>query len=476
MLNRTIAAVSTPYGRGGIAVIRISGDEAVEIAERVFSTACGKPLSEIPSRYSVYGEIVDNGTVIDDGMATVFRAPASYTGEDTVEISCHGGILLTEKVLSLCFAAGAVPAEAGEFTQRAFINGKLDLSKAEAVIGLIDAESEHQLKLNASHAQGVMKRCIDGYMSRITRLISSVYVCIDYPDEDLEDVGVEEMIESLTSLSADMEKTLDTYREGRAVNEGIRTVILGKPNAGKSSLLNRLLGEDRAIVTDIAGTTRDTIEERLLLGRIMLNICDTAGIRETDDKVERIGVERALEKAEAADVVLAVFDRSSPLDIEDRALITQVKKLWKMGKTVIAVANKSDDTWGFTTSELEGAIFGATDEERIAESDNEYQVYAVSALTGEGIEDLKRGIEERFASGEIDYNSVAVVSNARQYNAMKNAFDAVNRAKSTLLGGFSPDVCGLDLETALACLGEIDGRGVTEAVTDDIFHRFCVGK
>ena len=475
MLNRTIAAVSTPYGRGGISVIRISGDEAVNVAEKMFSTKCGKTLSETPSRYSVYGDIVDNGTVIDDGMAVVFRAPASYTGEDTVEISCHGGILLTEKVLSLCFASGAVPAEPGEFTQRAFINGKLDLSKAEAVIGLIDAESEHQLKLNASHAQGVMKRCIDGYMSRVTRLISSVYVCIDYPDEDLEEVGTEEMIASLATLSDDMQKTLDTYREGRAVNEGISTVILGKPNAGKSSLLNRLLGVERAIVTDIAGTTRDTIEEKLVLSRIMLNICDTAGIRRTDDKVERIGVERALEKAEKAELVLAVFDRSRSLDSEDRELIEQIRALWKTGKPIIAVANKSDETWWSTTTELEGAIFGVDGEENL-DGVGEYRIYAVSALTGDGIDELKSGIEELFVSGEIDYNSVAVVSNARQYHAMKTALDAVNRAKTALVEGFSPDVCGLDLETALSCLGEIDGRGVTEAVTDDIFHRFCVGK
>lgn len=477
MLNRTIAAVSTPYGRGGIAVIRISGDGAVSVAERIFSTGCGKPLSQLPARYSVYGDIHDNGEVIDDGMAVVFRAPASYTGEDTVEISCHGGILLTEKVLSLCFAAGAVPAEAGEFTQRAFINGKLDLSKAEAVIGLIDAESEHQLKLNVSHAQGVMKRCIDGYVSRVTRLISSVYVCIDYPDEDLEEVGAEEMIASLDSLCNDMKKTLDTYREGRAVNEGINTVILGKPNAGKSSLLNRLLGEERAIVTDIAGTTRDTIEEKALVGRVMLNICDTAGIRETEDTVERIGVERALAKAETADLIIAVFDGSRPLDGEDMRLIETVRTQWKMGKTVLVALNKSDLDRTVTARELQVALFGGEcgnydGQERTAVC----RIIADGRAAEDGIDSLKNAIEEMFICGNIDYNSVAVISNARQYNAMKTALDAVNRAKNALTDGFSPDVCGLDLETALACLGEIDGRGVTEAVTDDIFHRFCVGK
>ena len=394
MLNKTIAAVSTPYGRGGIAVIRISGDEAVAVAERMFSTRCGKKLSETPSRYSVYGDIVDNGTVIDDGMAVIFRAPGSYTGEDIVEISCHGGILLTEKVLSLCFASGAVPAEAGEFTQRAFINGKIDLSKAEAVIGLIDAESEHQLKLNVSHAQGVMKRCIDGYISRVTRLISSVYVCIDYPDEDLEDVGTAEMIESLELLSAEMKKTLDTYREGRAVNEGISTVILGKPNAGKSSLLNRLLGMERAIVTDVAGTTRDTIEEKALIGRVMLNICDTAGIRETEDTVERIGVERALNKAEEADLIIAVFDGSRPLDDEDKRLMAVVNNLWKMGKSIVVALNKSDLERVVTARELQVGLFGGQcgsyeGQERTAVC----RISAGGGKADDGIDSFKNAIE-----------------------------------------------------------------------------------
>ena len=468
MLNETIAAVSTPYGRGGIAVIRISGNDAIKVAEKMFSTRCGKLLGEIKSRYSVYGDIYGSEGIIDDGVAVIFRAPASYTGEDTVEISCHGGILLTEKVLSLCFAAGAVPAGAGEFTQRAFINGKIDLSKAEAVIGLIDAESEYQLKLNASHSQGVMKRCIDGYVNELTRLVSSVYVYIDYPDEDLEDVSVEEMKSSLEEIHGRMLKTLSTYREGRAVNEGINTVILGKPNAGKSSLLNRLLGEERAIVTDIAGTTRDTIEEKMTLGRIILNICDTAGIRETEDTVEKIGVRRALEKAETAELVLAVFDGSRELDEQDEELISQVQNLCKMGKTVIPIINKSDISPRITASFVEKRIFG--------EVGGGISAQCISAESGDGVAELKRVVENLFVSVEIDYNSVAVVSNARQYNALKGACEAVERARAVLDFGFSPDVCGLDLEEAISRLGEVDGRSVTESITDDIFHRFCVGK
>ena len=295
MKNTTVAAVSTPYGRGGIAVIRISGEDALKVAERVFVPASGTPLSECASNYSVYGNIFSLknsiGTEkekIDDGMATVFRAPRSYTGEDTVEISCHGGILLTEKVLSSVFFAGASPAGPGEFTQRAFLNGKLDLSEAEAVIGLIDAESEARLKLSASHASGVLKRRMDSIYNDVKTLLSSVYVGLDYPEEDLEEVTDGEFLDSLKRIYAELCKTADTYREGKAVSEGIKTALIGKPNTGKSSLLNALLGEKRAIVTAIPGTTRDIIEEKITVGKILLRLSDTAGIRESDDEVEKI--------------------------------------------------------------------------------------------------------------------------------------------------------------------------------------------
>ncbi|MBR2460106.1 MAG: tRNA uridine-5-carboxymethylaminomethyl(34) synthesis GTPase MnmE [Clostridia bacterium] len=471
VVNETVAAVSTAYGRGGIAVIRISGEKAISVAEKMFSTLGGKLLRQTPDRTAVYGDIVGENGVIDDGIAVIYRAPRSYTGEDTVEISCHGGILLTEKVLSRVFECGASPAAPGEFTQRAFVNGKLDLSKAEAVIGLIDAESEQQLKLNGSHARGIMKRCIDGYCREITSLISSVYVCIDYPDEDLEDVSRDEMLVALRTLSERMCSTLSTYREGKAVNEGIDTVILGKPNAGKSSLLNRLLGEERAIVTDIAGTTRDTVEEKMTLGRIILNLCDTAGIRETEDKIEQIGVRRALEKAERAELILGVFDGSRRLDREDEELIEALSSLVCRGKSVIAVINKSDTTSALIGEEVGRRLFGDADK-----SSEDGRIISVSALTGEGTEALKQAVESLFIKGEIDYNTVAVLANARQHNSMKMALDAVNRAITALENGFGTDVCGMDLEQALAYLGEIDGRSVTEAITEDIFHRFCVGK
>lgn len=493
MEAEAIAAVSTPYGRGGIAVVRISGEGAVEVAERMFVPKNGRRLSEQGDRRAVFGDIICSGEKTDEGIAVVYRAPASYTGEDTVEISCHGGILLTEKVLSAAFDGGARPARAGEFTQRAFVNGKIDLSGAEAVIGLIDAETDAQLRLSASHAFGVLKDRTEGYREELLSLISSVYVCIDYPDEDLEDIGRDEMLTRLRGALDDMRKTLSTYREGRAVNEGIDAVILGKPNVGKSSVLNRLLGKERAIVTDIAGTTRDVLEERLTVGRVMLRLCDTAGIRQTEDTVERLGIGRAMERAEEAELVLAVFDGSRPLDGEDVRLGESICRMCADGKTkksLIILINKCDvenvesahlkDTSGkdiksgtaFSEKELMETVFSSLCESQRSKT----RLLRISAASGEGIEELERTVEELFISGEIDYSSVAVIANARQHSALRAACGSVEAAIAALEGGFGADVCGLDLERAVSQLGEIDGRTVTGEITDRIFHRFCVGK
>ena len=464
--EETIAAVSTAFGRGGIAVIRISGADAIAVAAGMFRPRSGKSLTDAPERFSVYGDILCDGEVTDDGIAVIYRAPRSYTGEDTVEISCHGGVLLTERVLRSAYAGGARPALAGEFTQRAFVNGRIDLTKAEAVIGLIDARSEEQIRLNASHMSGVLQQQIRAFSDEIRHIISSVYVCIDYPDEDLEELPREAMVEKLESLLPRMRKTLATYREGRAVGEGIPTVILGKPNVGKSSLMNRLLGEERAIVTPIAGTTRDTVEERLLLGRVQLNICDTAGIRETGDEIEQIGVKRALRKAEEAELILALFDSSRPLDEEDSELGERLAVLYDEGKTVLALMNKGDCPAAFAEDDLRRTLFA----ERTVE------VLSVSAETGAGVEALTQSIEALYVGERISYSEVAVLANARQHAAMQAACEAVERARDSLFSGFGTDTCGLDLERALASLGEMDGRAVSEEITDEIFHRFCVGK
>ena len=467
MNNQCIAAISTAFGKGGIAVIRISGEGAIEIAGKMFRPVGKKELTEIDGGRAVYGKIYSEGKLIDDGIATVFRAPSSFTGEDTVEISCHGGVLLTERVLKTAFMCGAVQAQAGEFTQRAFLNGKIDLSGAEAVIGLIEAESEEKLNLCASHAAGVLKRRTEEIYSSVLHLLSSVYVGLDYPEEDLEEVSDEDFRASLQSIYAELEKTASTYREGKAVAEGVKTVLLGKPNAGKSSLLNALLGESRAIVTDIPGTTRDVIEEKVNCGRIILRLADTAGIRQSGDAVEKIGIEKAIEKARESELMIAVFDVSRALDEEDEKLISLIRGEMKAGKSVIAAINKSDSEERFTEQQLL---------DRFGSEKSSVKTVKISARDGNGVDDLKKACESLFADGYTDYSSVAVVCNARQFSAVCAAKDAVGRALAAFDSGMGSDVCGMDLESALSALGEIDGRSVSEEVTSSIFHNFCVGK
>ena len=461
MYTETIAAISTPFGRGGIAVIRVSGDRAAEICERVFFPFDKKPLSAHESRIAVYGEIKYRGEVIDDGIATLFRAPASYTGEDTVEISCHGGIKLAETVLKATLAAGAVYAEPGEYTKRAFLSGKLTLSQAESVINLIDAETEEQIKLASSHRRGALSAAADSIYNNIMGLVSSSYAYIDYPDEDLTDVEIGDYKLRLEGILKELTRLEKSYDTGRAVSEGIRTVIVGKPNAGKSSLLNAMLGEDRAIVTDIAGTTRDVIEETVRLERIVLRLSDTAGIRETDDVIEKIGVDLAKERISGAELVFAGFDATAPLDKEDRDLVSYIKDV-AADKKVVAVINKNDEKpCEETVAELESVF--------------EYSV-RISAKTGDGVDKLYSLAEGFYINGEIDYNSSAVIANARQHSAVMRARESVSNALAALENGFTQDIAGMDLEHALAAIGELDSRGVGEDVVKQIFGRFCVGK
>ncbi len=461
MYTETISAISTPFGRGGIAVIRISGDRALEVGDRVFRPFDKKPLSAHSARLAVYGELIHRGEVIDDGIATIFRSPASYTGEDTVEISFHGGIKLAETVLEATFAAGAVPAEAGEYTKRAFLSGKLTLSQAESVINLIDAETEEQIKLASSHRRGALSAAADSIYNDIMGLVSSSYAYIDYPDEDLTDVEIGDYKARLAKILAELDRLEKSYDTGRAVSEGIKTVIVGKPNAGKSSLLNAMLGEERAIVTDIAGTTRDVIEETVRLERIVLRLSDTAGIRDTDDVIEKIGVDLAKEKISGAELVFAVFDATTPLDKEDRELVSYIKKSAE-NKKVVAVINKTDsDVCAETVAELENEF--------------EHSV-KISAKSGAGVDSLFSLAESFYINGEIDYNSSAVIANARQHSAVLRAKEAVSNALTALENGFTQDIAGMDLEMALSSISELDSRSVGEDVVKQIFGRFCVGK
>lgn len=457
--NKTIAAVSTPYGKGGIAVIRISGADALEIAGKCFLPAGKKTFSEIPGGSVVYGEIRDGNERIDDGVAAVFRAPRSFTGEDVVEISCHGGILNTQQVLGAVFAAGAEPATAGEFTRRAFMAGKLSLTEAEAVADVIDASTTGMLKLSRNAAGGKLSAKINELYDRMIELTASVYAIIDYPEEDLSDVSGEELRELLYEFSEDIDGLLCTYKAGRAISDGIETTICGRPNVGKSAVYNRLLGEDRAIVTDIAGTTRDLLYDRVALGDVTLNLCDTAGVRNAQDNIERIGIERAIERAKKSELVLFVFDGSIELSDEDTELIESIGI--SEDRCTIALINKSD---------LEVKIDKARIEQLF---DN---VIEISAKSGMGFDKLTATVTELYVGGNINVSDTPILYNARQYSAISRAKQSVDRAVSALDAGFSPDVASVDLESALSALGECDGRAVGEDIVSNIFSRFCVGK
>lgn len=458
MEERTVAAVSTPLGKGGVALIRVSGEEAVGICEKVFCPKSGKKLSEIKAGRAVYGDIYSESERIDDGMAVVFRSPRSFTGEDTVEITCHGGILITECVLAALLSAGASPAGPGEFTKRAFLSGKLGLSQAEAIADVIDAASKEQIRLASANTRGVLSREAGGIAEKLENILSSTYAFIDYPDEDLTDVTPEEMIKELDGIVQSLTGLIDTYHTGKAVREGIDTVILGKPNTGKSSLLNMLCRESRAIVTDEAGTTRDVIEEKVTAGRVTLNLCDTAGIRETDDKVEKIGVERANDRARGASLLLAVFDSSQEADADDFSV---VKSIRGMHSAKIAVLNKCD-----LKRKLDFSPFADAFDKTVE----------ISALTGEGAQALIDTVNGMYFSEEIDYNTTAIVSNARQFSSLTEAKKRLEAALSALNAGQTQDIAALDIELALSALFSLDGREVNERIVDGIFSRFCVGK
>lgn len=464
MKNNTIAAVSTPRGKGGVALLRVSGSEAVQIADRIFAPKNGKQLSEIPARTAVYGTIYikeANGdlTPVDDALATVFRAPASFTGEDTVEICCHGGVLLTETVLTALLAAGASPAGAGEFTKRAFLNGKIGLSSAEALADLLEAQNRQQLLLAHSGMGGKTEEKSAEIYAELRRILASVYVVIDYPDEDLADMSREEMIAGFSECLAKLKALAETYRTGHAVAEGIATVICGRPNVGKSSLYNALVGRDAAIVTDIEGTTRDLLTETVSLGTVTLRLTDTAGLRETANVVEKIGVERAKKAMETAELILAVLDANAAITNEDRAILEEAKGV---GKPVVILLNKTDL-----------GVCAAT----LAECKSSCQnVVLLSAKTGEGFKELSEIVEQLFTDDSLSLENDAILTNARQQAAVLRAIEDVERAEKALADGLPIDLCCNDAEAAMASLAELDGRAVSEDLVSEIFSHFCVGK
>ncbi|MBQ8207437.1 MAG: tRNA uridine-5-carboxymethylaminomethyl(34) synthesis GTPase MnmE [Clostridia bacterium] len=460
----TIAAVSTPRGKGGVAMIRISGENSIEYASKVFFPKNERSLCETEHSKAVYGDIKERGaegelTALDDGIAVVYRAPRSFTGEDTVEICCHGGMLVTERVLSACLAAGCRQAEAGEFTRRAFVSGRMSLSQAEDLGALLEAKTNGQLLLSRSGLDGNLTREIRLAYDTLREILAGVYAKIDFPDEDLSSLTEEEMRERANIVRARLISLEKTYKTGHAVREGVKTVICGRTNAGKSSLYNRIVGRDAAIVTDIPGTTRDILEQTAALGKVTLLLCDTAGLRETEDTVENIGIERSRAAMESAELILAVFDLSAPLSEDDRALLSELS-----GRgDVIAVLNKCDSK-----------EFSEETADEISKS--AVNCVRISAKTGEGFEKLTEAVEKLFDCGEIDLRMEAVVTNARQHASILRAADHLASASDALAMGITVDLCGTDIECAMSALAEIDGRAVTEDIVSDIFAHFCVGK
>ena len=451
----TIAAIGTPHGKGGVAMIRISGEGAFEVAERIFVPTSEERFAKRLHGSVYYGAFRDEGGIFDDGICILFRSPSSFTGENVCELYCHGGLLVTQKLLSAALKNGARMALPGEFTRRAFINGKMSLTQAEAIGGIIDAVSEKHLSVSASQANGSLSRALGAIYDELKLLAASVYAYIDYPDEDMTDVSVPEMKKTLIGIKARLDRLAGSHTYGKAISEGIRTAIVGKPNTGKSSLLNTLCGEERAIVTDIAGTTRDVVTETVRLGDIILRLSDTAGIRESEDTVERIGIERSIAAISDASLVLAVFDLSRPIDDDDKRLISAIIESGKESKTV-CILNKSD----LASSDCHELPF----ERKVT----------VSALNNVGVDALVETVASMFGAGEIDENDEIVV-NARQCAAVMNAANAVGSAIEAL-DGFTQDIAGMDIELALSAIAEADGRQVSEDIVNEIFSHFCVGK
>ncbi len=452
----TIAAIATIQAPSAIGIVRLTGPDTRRILDGVFAPANGRPMSAQTPRKLVFGRALDrSGGVIDEALAVLFPGPNSYTGEDCAEIHCHGSPVVLDEVLAAAFARGARQARGGEFTQRAFLSGRMDLIQAESVADLIDAESAGAARNAVGQLQGRMSRSVGGIYDALMDVVSRFYAIVDYPDEEIEPLQQAQIEQTLAESAERLDALLATFSRGRLLKSGVPAVILGKPNAGKSSLLNALLGYDRAIVTDIAGTTRDTVEEKVLVGSVLLRLCDTAGIREAADTVERLGVERAQQAAQRAELALLVLDGSAPLTREDEEAIAAARRARRM----LVLVNKADLPQVLDTAALR-VRFG--------------EVIPLSARSGAGVDALCRAVEELFAGGETPRGEL--LTNARQAESAQRALDAVRRAEQALRSGLSPDAVLTDAEEALEALAEFSGKRVRDDLVATIFSRFCVGK
>ena len=456
-MNDTIAAIATGHQATAIGILRLSGPQAISALDQVFTPARGKPMAEQPNRLLVYGTLHDaQGNALDHCLATVSRGLHSYTGEDTAELQCHGSPVLLTMALEALFACGVRQAQAGEFTRRAFLAGKMDLTRTEAVADLIHAETQGAVYQAAGQLGGALAQVIEDIYHQLTAPMAHFHAVLDYPDEDIDPFEAQEIADTLGQTEKQLDQLTATYQRGKALVEGIPCAIVGKPNAGKSTLFNALLGYDRAIVTPIAGTTRDTVEERLNLGGVLLRLIDTAGLRDTEDRVERLGVERSRAAMEGAELILVLADRSAPIREEDWQLVVEARAL----APTILVLTKGD---------LPAARAPFVNVKELP------AMVTVSAKTGAGLEDLSHAVAALFprdtgcAYGEL-------LTNARQAQAAQRALDSVSRARRALLAGVTPDALLTDVEEALEALGELTGQSVREDVTARIFQRFCVGK
>ncbi len=451
----SIAAISTPLGTGGVGIIRISGKNATEIADRIFVSVNGKKLSSSKGYRAYFGRIFDGETAVDEVVCLVFRAPHSYTGEDVVEINCHGGVVLLKKILRLVLQNGAQAAAPGEFTKRAFLNGKLDLSEAESVMTLISAQGEQGANAAFNQLEGSLSRKIEKINSSLLSLAAHIAAWVDYPDDEIEELGNNELYSTIYNARLELCALLSNFDSGMAVTNGVEAAIVGKPNVGKSTLMNLLTGYDRSIVTEIEGTTRDVVEETVNLNGCILRISDTAGMRETGDIVEKLGVERSRKKLERAAIVFAVFDLSKPLSDEDKELIDECKD-----KNVIPIVNKTDleprlDV-DYIKNKLGSPLF-------------------ISAKSGDGYNELCDRVAELIGTKNFDTTSAMLV-NERQRICCQKASDALKDALEALNIGLTPDAIGVCIDDAIAALLELTGQKASEAVVDEVFKQFCVGK